>query len=229
MWQAQSPTSNFINSFTENEAAIQVVQGDIRFLISKSTGIITSITKAGKLLVTQGPVFAVIPRNSEDGGKPNVAGETYQNNIYPLKGYPLYTIFASDIKAQQTGDSILVTGTATFSDGSKAHTSYTFVRNQVKVSYEIDYKGSLENPYQYGMLLQLPPYMDRLSWHRKGEFTAYPENDIAREKGSALLNAQPTTGVEPWRVIPRSDWKDDATELGSNDFRSTKKIYTMPN
>ncbi len=225
-WFVQPPLSYFKRSFRENGAAVEVTQGDVTFLISKSTGIITSITQNGKLLISQGPVFSIIPRNSEDGGKSNVAGETYQNDIYPLKGYPLYTIFANNIIAKEGADSLSVTMESNFSDGSKARLVYTFLMNRLKVDYQIDYQGNMEVPYQYGMLMQLPKYMDRLSWDRKGEFTGYPNYDIAREKGTALLAAQSTTEVEVRDVMPSGYWKDDATAMGSNDFRSTKRnIY----
>ena len=75
-------------SFSENESAITVKQGDVSYLINKITGVITNVTKNNQTVLTQGPVFCMVPMNSEDGGKPNVAGETYQNNIYPVKNYP---------------------------------------------------------------------------------------------------------------------------------------------
>ncbi|WP_090392948.1 glycoside hydrolase family 2 TIM barrel-domain containing protein [Niabella drilacis] len=226
-WMVYPPLSAYKLAITENDASITIVQKNIRFLISKSTGMITSVRKDDKELMTQGPVFAIIPRNSEDGGKPNVAGETYQNDIHPLKGYPLYTIFANDIAVQKMDDSVQVTMTVIFSDNSRGRMVYTFAGNRLKVHYEVEYKGNMEYPYQYGMLLQLPKTMDRLSWLRKTVFTAYPEDDIARPKGEARLNAKRTTGVEEWGVVPAGDWKDDATELGSNDFRSSKRnIYS---
>lgn len=225
-WVVYPPLSAYKPAVRENDASITIVQKNISFLISKSTGIITSVRKDDRELITQGPVFAVIPRNSEDGDKPNVAGETYQNDIYPLKGYPLYTIFANDIAVQKMNDSAQIKMEVVFSDNSRGHIVYTFAGNRLKVNYEVEYKGNVEYPYQYGMLLQLPKSMDRLSWLRKTAFTAYPENDIARPRGEARLNATHTTGVEEWGVEPAGDWKDDATGLGSNDFRSSKRnIY----
>ena len=70
---------------------------------------------------------------------------------------------------------------------------------------------------------ELPKTFDKLSWKRKGKFTTYPENDIARNAGTAMLNAKYVNGVEAWDDVPKADWKDDANDLGSNDFRSTKK------
>lgn len=81
-------------SYTENDAAYMVKQGDVQYIISKNTGIIISARKGEVEILKQGPVFSMVPMNDEDGGKPNVAGETYQNNIYPLKNYPSYTLFA---------------------------------------------------------------------------------------------------------------------------------------
>ncbi|MGJ7033077.1 glycoside hydrolase family 2 TIM barrel-domain containing protein [Niabella hirudinis] len=222
------PLAAYKFEVAENESSIAITRDSLQFLISKSTGIITSIRNGGRTLVSRGPVFAVIPRNSEDGGKPNVAGETYQNDIYPLKGYSLYTTFTNNLVVQKMADSVRVKMNSNFSDGSHAGITYTFLANRLKVEYEMVYKGGVEQPYQYGMLLQLPKDMDQLSWQRKGEFTAYPENDIARLKGTARLNAKSTTGVEEWGIVPANEWKDDATEMGSNDFRSSKRnIYTV--
>lgn len=210
-------------SYTENESAITVKQGEVSYLINKVTGIITDITKNDKTIVTQGPVFCFVPMNNEDGGKPNVAGETYQNNIYPVKNYPMYTLFAKDLTVKQTEKGILVDMKTVYID-VKGKQSYLFTSDgKLETSYEVEYGETDQSPYQYGMLMQLPKQFDQLSWKRKGEFTFYPENDIARNEGSAMLNAKKVSGVEEWGVVPASDWKDDANDLGSNDFRSTKR------
>lgn len=219
---AKKETSKTPLQLSENESSITIQQNDITVLMSKTTGTITSIKKGNETLMLQGPDFAVIPMNSEDGGKPNVAGETYQNNIQLIKNYPLYNIFATDITAKQNENGVLVNTNIKYSDGSTAAINYHFTGAEVKMNYEITYKGNLANPYQYGLLMQLPKSFDKLSWDRKGDFTIYPENDIARSKGTAQLNAKQINRVEEWGVTPKGDWKDDANEFGSNDFRSTK-------
>lgn len=213
-------------TLTENAAAYFITQGDVQYDISKFTGIILSARKGNSQILTQGPVFGIVPMNDEDGGKPNVAGETYQNNIYALKNYPLYTLFAKNITIRQTDEGIKFSMDVTYTNASGKQ-SYLFGNDgKVVVEYEMKYKGVDSIPYQYGMIMQLPKTFDKLGWKRKGEFTLYPENDIARNEGTAMLNAKHINGVEEWGVVPNSDWKDDANDLGSNDFRSTKRnIY----
>ncbi|HEX5153018.1 MAG TPA: glycoside hydrolase family 2 TIM barrel-domain containing protein [Parafilimonas sp.] len=216
-------------TLTENDASVTVAQGDVTYLISKLTGIILSANKNDKLILKQGPVFGIVPMNDEDGGKPNVAGETYQNNIYPLKNYSLYTLFAKNFSAQSTEIGIKVSMDVTYYGGSRGKQSYLFAKDgTVTTEYEVQYKGADTLPRQYGLMMQLPKSYDELSWKRKGDFSSYPSNDIARTEGSAMLHAKHTEAVEPWRVVPTVDWKDDANGLGSNDFRSTKQnIYTV--
>jgi beta-galactosidase len=213
-------------TFTENESALFVQQGNVSYLINKITGVITNATKNNQTILIQGPVFCMVPMNSEDGGKPNVAGETYQNNIYPVKNYPLYTLFAKDLTIKQTDEGLRVDMKTTYTN-TKGKQSYLFTTDgKLVTEYEIECGDLDVSPYQYGLLMQLPKQFDQLSWKRKGEFTLYPENDIARNEGTSLLNAKHINGVEEPRVIPIGDWKDDANDLGSNDFRSTKRYIT---
>lgn len=215
-------------SVSENEAAITVKQGNITYLISKLSGIILSAKKEDKEVLSQGPVFGIVPMNEEDGGKPNVAGETYQNNIYPIKNYPLYTLFANNISMQKLSDGVKIMMDVIYTD-AKGKQSYYFSNDRtVTTEYEVQYKGNDTLPRQYGMIMQLPKTFDKLSWKRKGDFSIYPANDIGRNEGFAMLNAKHLASVEEWSVVPKGDWKDDANDLGSNDFRSTKRyIYQV--
>lgn len=207
-------------TLSENEMAYFVGQGDVTYTINKITGIISGADKKGIKVLEQGPVFGVIAMNSEDGGKPNVAGETYQNNIYPIKNYPLYTIFANSIQVDKNADSITFKMKATYTNGD-GHLTYSFFANgNARIDYEV--KTTLEKPYQYGMIFQLPKNFDELKWERKGEFSVYQKEDIARAKGTAKLNAKWLSSVEEFGKPASPLWKDDANEMGSNDFRATK-------
>jgi hypothetical protein len=210
-------------SYTENDAAYKVKQGSVEYLISKNTGIIISARKSDTEIMKQGPVFSMVPMNEEDGGKPNVAGETYQNNIYPVKNYPVYTLFARNLIVQKIDSGLKLSMDLTYYD-CKGKQTYLFTNDgKLITEYEVKYNKADISPYQYGLMLQLPKSFDQLQWKRKAEFSAYPQNDIARPEGTAVLNARHAVAVEESGVAPKGDWKDDANDFGSNDFRSTKR------
>ncbi|MCW3467357.1 glycoside hydrolase family 2 TIM barrel-domain containing protein [Chitinophaga nivalis] len=210
-------------SVTEGEDAYQVHQGAYTYIISRLTGMILSARQGGHEILAQGPVFAIVPANEEDGGKPHVAGETYQNNIYPLKNYPLYTLFAKELKIRQDKEQVAVDMEVTYTD-AKGKIGYRFMaEGKVTVQYDLVYTGKDTLPRQYGLLMQLPAAFDKLSWSRKGAFTSYPADDISRNEGTARLNARTIGAVEEWGVQPAGAWKDDANEWGSNDFRATRR------
>lgn len=223
-----APGSHHSLSVSENEATVIIHQGATAIKISRLTGTIVEASKAGRTLLERGPVFTVVPENAEDGGKVNIAGETYQNEIYPLQAYALYPIFARSFSVHQADTAIAVSMDVHYSDGSTCQQTYRFdVLGKLTVDYALQYKGSDTLPRQYGMLLQLPAAFRRLEWQRRGAFTVYPAGDIARTAGSAMANPTPQNDVEPWGRVPAGEWKDDANALGANDFRSTKaNIYT---
>ncbi len=207
----------------ENGAAYLIQQGELSYRLDKITGILTSVENNGKKVLKQGPVFCYVPMNSEDGGKPNVAGETYQNNIYPIKNYPLYTLFVKNIQINKIDSGLVFTMNTTYTNASGS-IRYLFRKDgKIQLDYEVKMDESAKiAPYQYGMLFQLPTSYDTLKWKRKGDFTVYNENDISRNEGKTSLNAKWFPGVEEFGKVPANAWKDDANEMGSNDFRSTK-------
>ncbi len=174
-------------------------------------------------MLSQGPRFTLVPLNGENGGKNHIAGETYQRVIHPLQSFPWYTKFVSNITIKETTDSIYVAMEVTFKEGT-GKLAYTFKSNgQFVTEYEVKQTVGEASPYQYGLMMQLPKSFENLSWQRKGDFSTYPDDHIGRNKGTTKLNSKITTGVEPWREKPNNAWKDDANELGSNDFKSTKR------
>ena len=210
-------------SYSENEQSFLIQQGEISYRISKINGAIVSVKKENISVLLQGPKFTVVPMNSENGGKNNIAGETYQRVIHPLQSFPWYMKFVSDITVEETAKDIRVNMDITFKEGN-GKLSYIFKSDGLFITkYEINKIKDEVSPYQYGLMLQLPKSFEKLSWKRKGDFSLYPDDHIGRNIGTAKLNSIVTTGVEPWREKPTHAWKDDANELGSNDFRSTKR------
>jgi hypothetical protein len=199
----------------------------VNYTFSRTYGKLLAVRKDGELILTKGPAVALIEANAEDGGKPNVAGETYQNNIAPLKQYEQYTLFADAAEASQTGDSISVRMDLRYQNGTGKQ-KFVFLKNGLlRVEYEMVYQQGQEmDLYQAGLMLELPLSYDKLAWSRKGTFSTYPANHIGRNEGEAVLHAVPLYEVEEHGKPQAKDWKDDANILGSNDFRSTKgNIY----
>jgi beta-galactosidase len=133
-------------------------------------------------------------------------------------------MYATHVQSKESGDSIVIAMDITY-DGGKGTQSYTFTSDgRLIVRYKIAYTGDDTLPRQYGLLLKLPVTFDRISWQRKGSFSWYPQEDIGRLEGTALLAAKPVNGVGEWATVPTNDWKQDANDLGSVDFRSTKRF-----
>lgn len=193
-------------------------------VFNKTSGLLVHAYSGNKTLLKQGPVFCMVPMNSDDGGKPNVAGETYQNVMPPLRDYPHLTLFANSFKYHKDdAGNLIVEVEASYVNGNTGRLIYTFGKDgRIKVSYEITVATKETRPRQYGLLLQLPKQMEKLSWRREGEFSVYPDYDIARTEGTAMLRANDLCEVEAWGIIPEGSWKEDANKLGSVDFRSTK-------
>lgn len=206
----------------QDSAFIYVKQGNVDYTISKAYGLMTSVRKEGETILTKGPAVAIILPNSEDGGKPNVAGETYQNNIYPVKHYAQYTLFATKVEARDMKDSIVVDMDLTYQNGT-GNQQFVFTKEGLlKVRYQMKYEQNETGVYQYGLMMELPLRFDKLNWNRKGRFSVYPENHIGRNKGQANLMASDLYEVEMFGEPKSANWKDDANIMGSNDFRSTK-------
>jgi len=206
----------------QDSAFVYVTQGDVVYTISKTYGLLTAAREDGHQVLAKGPSVAIIAANAEDGGKPNVAGETYQNNIYPIKHYEQYTLFATKVEVKDAKDSIVIDMGLTYQQGTGKQ-QFVFTKEGLfKTNYEMAYQHSDVAVYQYGLMFALPLSFDELTWKRKGDFSYYPETHIGRNVGTAKLNANEVYEVEAHGEPVTKEWKDDANTLGSNDFRSTK-------
>jgi len=206
----------------QDSAFVYITQGDVVYTISKTYGLMTAARTSGEQVLSKGPSVAIIAANAEDGGKPNVAGETYQNNIYPIKHYEQYTLFATQVQARDDKDSIVVDLNLTYQQGTGKQQFIFTKEGLFKTNYEMNYQAGEVSVYQYGLMLELPLHYDELKWSRKGDFSYYPENHIGRNNGVAKLNANNVYEVEAHGEPVAKAWKDDANTMGSNDFRSTK-------
>ncbi len=193
-------------------------------VFSKTTGLMTRAAIDTTALLLQGPAFSLVTMNADNGDKPNVANETYQNELYPKKSYPSPVLYATDFRHSREADGgIQVKTELAYLGGDRGRIVYHIRPNgKIETEYAITVAKAVD-PRQYGLVMQLPKTMELLSWERDADFSVYPEWDIARPEGTARLNARPLYEVEAWREVPQGAWKEDANPMGSVDFRSTRR------
>jgi beta-galactosidase len=90
----------------------------------------------------------------------------------------------------------------------------------LRVHYDFNYNGSDTRAREVGLQFGVPLWCDKLQWHRRGEWSVYPDDHIGRNDGIALAHAP-----GPQTVPPRQPFALDDSVMGTNDFRSTKRNF----
>jgi hypothetical protein len=94
---------------------------------------------------------------------------------------------------------------------------------KTKITYNYRILEEL-NLRQWGVSFCLSDHFKTLNWKRKGIWSVYPKNHIGRNEGNAILYSGNTNcGLAGPEEKPTWEWKDDQTQYGTNDFRSTKR------
>lgn len=79
------------------------------------------------------------------------------------------------------------------------------------------------NPRQWGMVFETPAGFEETFWRRKGLWSVYPADHISRPSGTAKSFYPEVPAVQNPRIKPAWAWSKDFNQLGSNDFRSTRR------
>jgi hypothetical protein len=129
---------------------------------------------------------------------------------------------------------ILTTGEGRRSDGAEPVPVVFEIeidgRGLITTRYRIEDDGGGKN--KIGLAYLLPATVDRLAWHRKALWSAYPEDHIGRPKGVALKLNEGQALI--YREKPARPWAEDVGDFflfgkkntcpqASNDFRSLKE------
>lgn len=203
-----------------------------RYGVEKSTGkIVVSNSKVEYVIDREtglfecpefkGPYLMILPLNS--GGDTQMHG--------PTQYYEPYTHTCTEWKLASIvtgthGRSPTVTVSGSYKEATGSYT-YTF-NDDGTLTVDYDFVANEHvNPRQLGIVFEVPKSFARLSWKRKGYWSAYPDWHIARLEGTAsAAEGVETTPVGP-RHEPAHEWRHDRTKIGSHDFASTKhNIYS---
>ena len=198
-----------------SNTAFEISGKEFSCLISKKDGQIISLKRQGKEMISGGPWLMALPLTG-GGCYPNHNANTPIYNDL-CKGWTV-----SAIGAKKENEDVLVNVAGRYQDFEGSYQIRVNANGELSVTYE--FKSLIDvNPRQWGMVFETPQGFDKVFWRRDGLWNVYPNDHISRPVGEALsFYEEVPTHIDP-RVKPTWAWSKDHNELGSNDFRSTRR------
>lgn len=188
---------------------------DFRCEIDRSTGQIISIKKGKKEILNGGPWLMALPL-SGGGCFPD------HNTHTPVFNEICSGWIPGQIIASEETDGIVVRVSGSYREFEGAYILKINAGGKLTVTYSFTALEDL-NPRQWGLVFEAPVAYDKTFWRRKGLWSVYPSDHISRTAGEAdLFYAGLPDRINP-RVSPIWSWSLDYNELGSNDFRATRR------
>lgn len=141
-----------------------------------------------------------------------------------LEEFPIFETWrmAQPIDIHRAGNDYEVVETGTYRDFAGELRFRVTPQGSVRVSYDFTYIGTDTRAREVGLQFGVPLWCDKLQWHRRGEWTVYPDDHIGRNEGRAMAHAD-----GPQTVPPKQAFALDDTPMGTNDFRSTKRNFVF--
>lgn len=214
--QNELPSWDELATKLKTESTRFIISGkDFQCEISRATGQIISLKRAEKEVLNGGPWLMALPLTG-GGCYPNHNANT-----------PLFNDLCSEWKATVTtakkeGNNVVIMVEGTYKEFAGNYTLTVNANGELSVSYNFEALTDV-NPRQWGLVFSAPKSYDQVFWRRKGMWSVYPEDHISRSVGKAdLFYAGLPAQVNP-RMKPSWSWSMDYNELGSNDFRSTRR------
>lgn len=205
-----------------SDTSYQILSLKTQYDFCRKTGMLTSIIKNGKQIIT-GPVHMyAIPHLKENEVIDYIPQERTGGEIGFTSDPLADWIFKSEsLKYTDRGVSITVCG--------------KYGENPVELTYSIDSNDRLKVDYilnifkigngirQIGIGFHLPKEYNTLNWRRKSLWSVYPDDHIGRTEGGAeAFYPETQSKYLEQRIVPEHSYNKDGNEYGSNDFRSTK-------
>jgi hypothetical protein len=139
-----------------------------------------------------------------------------------LEEFPLLETWrlTKPLHVQPVGNGYEVVETGSYRDFSGELHFLITPEAGLHVSYDFRYNGTDTRAREVGLQFGVPLWCDKLEWHRRGEWTVYPDDHIGRNDGLAMAHAP-----GPETVPPKQPFALDDTPMGTNEFRSTKRNF----
>ena len=183
--------------------------------VSRQDGHIISLAKGGKEMLVGGPHLMALPLTG-GGCYPNHNADT-----------PPFNDLCSEwkcksVKARQQGEDVEIEVKGTYKEFKGSYTLSINASGAIKATYSFKALADV-NPRQWGLVFEAPTNFDTAFWRREGLWSVYPDDHISRPVGEAKLFYQGLPEHIDPRMQPSWSWSYDFNQLGSNDFRSTRR------
>lgn len=187
--------------------------------IDPKTGNIISLVKDGRPVLSGGPWLMALSL-SGGGCYPD------HNANVPFHNELCSEWKVSSIEASQEGNSVVVKAQGTYDGFEGGYTMTINANGQIQIAYSYTATKNLD-PRQWGLVFEAPSEFATTFWDREGLWSHYPDDHISRPVGSAPLFYNAIPAKQDPRTQPEWSWNMDSNELGSSDFRSTRRnVYS---
>jgi hypothetical protein len=122
------------------------------------------------------------------------------------------------VAVTRDGNDVVITAAGKYRDTDGKFVYRVTPAGELVVNYDFTYLGANIHAREIGLRFGVPPWMDTLTWERRGEWTTYPLDHIGRNRGSTRAHS----GLSP-ATPPANAYAEDDSPMGTNDFRSTKR------
>lgn len=199
----------------EKKDRYMITGKDFTCEISRISGQILSVKKGKKEVLNGGPWLMALPLTS-GGCYPNHNANT-----------PAFNDLCSDWKVEKVdavreGNDVVVKVKGAYKEFAGSYDLKVNATGELSVVYAFDALEDV-NPRQWGLVFEAPVSFDQTFWRRDGLWSVYPSDHISRPVGEASLFYEGLPKKVDPHTEPAWSWSMDYNELGSNDFRSTRR------
>lgn len=188
------------------------------FEVDKATGRLRATAPDGTTVLEGGPLLMALPLTG-GGCLPDHNAHTPPSTAV-CAGWE-----ATSVTARREGNDVTVSVRGRYDGFEGGYTLRLNAAGTVRADYAFRALRDV-NPRQWGLVFEAPAALARTFWRREGRWSVYPADHIARTAGEAPAFYPAVPRDAAGRTEPTWSWSMDANELGSNDFRSTRRnIY----
>ncbi len=188
--------------------AVRIIGADFELAFDRRTGALRRGVAHGEPLRLEAPRIHVLPTSA------------------PLAPLPDATTFRlAEMEVGRAGEEVVVSVHGSYRDFAGVVRMHVARDGSIAVDTDFEYTGGDLRAREIGVRLSLSAEFTRLDWRRRGEWGAYPEDHIGRNRGTAAAFPAASAGGEVLTDFggPPWPWALDPSAMGCNDFRSTKR------